>query len=284
MAGILGPRDLPPTPRGVTKSATSAKVTGIAKNFYQQIDTVAQQQPARFNEAMGYGTVFDEDLQQYILNPEAEALVKSVGVTKGYQYLDPTTPSQYEFQGEGSGIVYGNVGIEDQTPAAGEYDIPTSTSNFKRPRTLAAGYDPDTQVVTVVFRDGTFYNYYGINPGTWINFKNSYSKGPLLNAKSKNQANDGLLLRECTARGEADLSQMGEEARDFFVTVARSAQIALRQSSYRNKKGQFAKKRSGGTLGSKKASVAASVNVAAAKKGKNPSKGGKNRTISSRAS
>jgi hypothetical protein len=77
---------------------------------------------------------------------------------------------------------------------AGYVDIPTSTTNVRRPRTVAAGYAPDRLgngqgILTVVFRDGTVWNYYGkdgkgVTPGEWLNFKGSISKGkPWINEK-----------------------------------------------------------------------------------------------------
>ena len=55
--------------------------------------------------------------------------------------------------------------------------VPTNTTNPDRPRTVAAGYDKDRQVITVVFRDGTFYNYYQVPYPMWQGFRMSQSKG-----------------------------------------------------------------------------------------------------------
>ena len=59
---------------------------------------------------------------------------------------------------------------------------PTSTINPNRPRTLAAGYSPAQRKVSVVFRDGTPYNYYDVGPGTWFNFARALSKGRFIKA------------------------------------------------------------------------------------------------------
>jgi hypothetical protein len=78
-----------------------------------------------------------------------------------------------------------------------DVDIPTSTTNARRPRTVAAGYarrrypngkngEPGEEygILTVVFRDGTIWNYEGVTPGEWLNFKSSISKGkPWINEK-----------------------------------------------------------------------------------------------------
>lgn len=55
--------------------------------------------------------------------------------------------------------------------------MPTSSIYPQRPRTVAAGFDPSRRVLTVVFRDGTFYNYYNVTNTTWGNFKRAHSKG-----------------------------------------------------------------------------------------------------------
>jgi hypothetical protein len=240
MAGVLEPGGQVPKPlskpKGVGRPnmspvASTKRLNSYALNFDEQV-AAAQKLPG-FQQSWEYG---GQEINENIVLSDASK--EAYGRDIYLQYLDPSfSNKKYLFQEEGQGVVEGNYdGV--QTPAVGEYDIPTSTSNFKRPRTLAAGYDRNEGTVTVVFRDGTFYNYYGISPGTWSTFKESYSKGPLLNGgnteRKKAGTQDGLLLRECTARGEADLSQMGEEAKNFFVTVARSAQISLRKSRASN--------------------------------------------------
>jgi len=60
---------------------------------------------------------------------------------------------------------------------------PTSTTNPGRPRTIAAGYRPGTSsdgssgTLTVIFRDGSYYNYYNVEPYLWQQFKQVKSKG-----------------------------------------------------------------------------------------------------------
>jgi hypothetical protein len=103
-------------------------------------------------------------------------------------------------------------------------DIPTSSTNYSRPRTVAAGYDPYRQVMTVVFRDGTFYNYYEVTPSEWEAFHASYSKGkPWLNPKNSKQGFDGLFLSK--PRGDAgDMSAVDPEIRAALWRVAKSWQ------------------------------------------------------------
>lgn len=117
--------------------------------------------------------------------------------------------------------------------------IPTSTSNPSRPRTLAAGYylyvgerakayADQRGKITVMFRDGTFYNYYNVPPGVWQEFKSSISKGPLLNrggqGKNRKQGADGILLSY--PHGPADVTDIPEELQRYTYRVARATQKA----------------------------------------------------------
>jgi hypothetical protein len=277
MAGVLEPGS-PIPPKSGPQSRINNFVTSLSNPLQGSGNPDEARFKQRFEESMGYGKTTLSD-GSFGLN---DASMGKFDTNRYLYYLDPSSSADfYDFQGAGKGI---DTGVYDgsQEMAKGEYDIPTSTSNFKRPRTLAAGYDPNEGTVTVVFRDGTFYNYYGISAGTWSTFKEAYSKGPLLNGGNTpgGQAGklDGLLLRECSARGQADLSSLGEEAQKFFVTVARAGQIALR-SNVARKGGKFAKKTGPdkGTVGSRRsASISANVNTAASRGGKNPSMGGKN--------
>lgn len=113
-----------------------------------------------------------------------------------------------------------------------EWDIPTSSTNYKRPRTVAAGYTPDPNypesdngILTVVFRDGTFYNYYEVTHGEWQNFHASYSKGrPWLNKRSSTQGADGLFIHK--PRGDAGgMEDIDPAVKAQLYRVARTNQI-----------------------------------------------------------
>lgn len=124
---------------------------------------------------------------------------------------------------------YTGTAMTDALPGVPLSDIPTSTTNYRRPRTVAAGYDPETRTVTVVFRDGTFYNYYDVPPTVWIKFHTSLSKGPMLNRANRKQGFDGDLLKY--RHGPADISALSPVAKEFLYTVARTAQIYYREKS-----------------------------------------------------
>lgn len=75
--------------------------------------------------------------------------------------------------------------LEEKTTDNRGGDIPitkkTKTSNKGRPRTLAAGYDYDGDVLRVVFREGAVYDYFGVSTTEWWRFQRSASPGRMIN-------------------------------------------------------------------------------------------------------
>lgn len=112
-------------------------------------------------------------------------------------------------------IVPGLAGPQEEegTAPAPITVVPTSSSNTKRPRTVAAGYDGDRSVLTVVFRDGTWYNYYEVTVGEWKAFKAAVSKGRYI-----------YNILDYKPRGEADLSGLSAGVRRNLYGVARAYQ------------------------------------------------------------
>lgn len=90
---------------------------------------------------------------------------------------------------------------------------PTTTINPKRPRTVAAGFDGYRKVLTVVFRDGTYYNYYGVSNLEWGAFVSSRSKGKHIKSRL-----DGKV------RGPADMASIPADYRELLYRVSRTAQ------------------------------------------------------------
>jgi hypothetical protein len=93
----------------------------------------------------------------------------------------------------------------------------TSTVNPKQPRTTAAGYDMETQTLTVVFRDGTWWNYYDVPEDMWFEFKNAQSKGRYLK---------GSGLDNWHSMGPVDMSDMRPAARATLNQVVRASSRA----------------------------------------------------------
>lgn len=131
-------------------------------------------------------------------------------------------------------FAYGTATDDDLNAAGGaspafvQWDVPTSSTNYQRPRTVAAGYDADRKVMTVVFRDGTFYNYYEVTPSEWSAFYASYSKGkPWLNRKNGKQAMDGLFISKPRGRAD-DISEVTPEIRQALYRVAVAQQQKIK--------------------------------------------------------
>lgn len=131
------------------------------------------------------------------------------------------------------------LGVEPARAGAGLTDMPTSTTNFKRPRTVAAGWaenedDYQKGTLTVVFRDGTPYNFYDVPRSVWIKFHNSISKGrPYLNSTFPKEY----------AHGPADVASLSDSMRDAVYMAARTTQLYYGtngkghyQTSYKTKK------------------------------------------------
>jgi len=139
-------------------------------------------------------------------------------------------------------------------------DIPTSSINVSRPRTVAAGYDRNRQIMTVVFRDGTIWNYKKVTPGEWSGFHASISKGrPWLNK--------GGLFYNKTEQGPADMSAIAPEIAAEVYRYSRAAQLKY-ATKYKYSTG------ASNTRVQRVSKTASSRSVL--KPGKNPSKGGKN--------
>lgn len=113
-----------------------------------------------------------------------------------------------------------NVGLVSSAvtrePAPITYS-PTSSLNPARPRTVAAGYDRARRVLTVVFRDGTLYNYYGVGGNEWLAFVKSHSKGRYI-----------LRYLDAHVRGYADMTSVPQIHRDLMYKAARTAQVKQR--------------------------------------------------------
>lgn len=223
-------------PQGQTSEAAIRRLLGANQGYdkYKRL-------------AAGYG---DDSAQVSALNLTAYGPNGSYQVTGAagafYDpiFRDPSINRGPSDQGDEFGVLPGSVGDTDAVMIT---DVPTSSTNYSRPRTVAAGYDPAKKTMTVVFRDGTFYNYYEVEPSEWSAFYASYSKGaPWLNKghnKGKNgkppkQYQDGLFVKK--PRGYADINQIDPRILEQIYRVARAQQVSTRPRATR-------KRYSGGT-------------------------------------
>ncbi len=122
-------------------------------------------------------------------------------------YVDTKSEMSDRYNPKNDEYAYGD---QDSSPAPLTI-VPTSTSNPERPRTVAAGYEMDENGVgrvTVVFRDGTYWNYYEVPVTVWEGFKTSLSKGVFIK-----DVLDGYPY------GAADIGALDARVRSIIETV-----------------------------------------------------------------
>lgn len=164
--------------------------------------------------------VFADESGQF-MHPDDSPLYSSLPA-KGYRYQNLSSVSK----------------TADSAPSPIS-EVPTSTTNPNRPRTVAAGYDVREMKLTVVFRDGTFYNYYLDGLGraaanrTWQNFKRARSKGRFI-----------YTYLDQLPRGAADVSTMNAAARETLYRLSRTGQIL--RSGYTGKQKPGSRRGTGG--------------------------------------
>jgi hypothetical protein len=143
--------------------------------------------------------------------------------TESDSFMHPDDSQFYSPQGPSAGYYYNNNAMfpsswtgpnSTQGSPAPISEVPTSTTDPNRPRTVAAGYDNTRKTLTVVFRDGTYYNYYGVDGRTWQNFKRARSKGRFI-----------LTYLDAHPRGVADVSTLTAPARETLYRLSRTGQI-----------------------------------------------------------
>lgn len=107
------------------------------------------------------------------------------------------------------------MGLQNETNDPAPITVtPTTTKNPDRPRTIAAGYDEDRKVLTVVFRDGTYYNYYKVGPDVWKTFQSYYSKGEHVIP----------IILDKYPRGVASMRGISATSREELYRINRTAQ------------------------------------------------------------
>lgn len=241
----------------------SATAHGDPVQIFRRYEKAADPAWERFTDPGGAGTSPADVMGTIDLaGPDAAAAenvvgdLLSVGPYEAMSYEDPwgtvtTTTGGYfaeestrylEEEGfyDGVGYRYANMGEAPSTAlvssvGTGPADItqsPTATTNPDRPRTVAAGYDKQRKVLTTVFRDGTFYNYYGVSALEWGNFKRARSKGRFIR-----------LYLDHKTRGTASMGAVPQAHQELLYKVARTTQV-LRGGL---QKGQSAKSKRGGT-------------------------------------
>lgn len=138
-------------------------------------------------------------------------------------------------------------GTTDQAPAPITV-VPTTTINPPRPRTVAAGWQATDEngagTLTVIFRDGTYYNYYDVPEDVWNGFRASPSKGRYIRSSLDN-----------FSRGRADMSGHASDARARAVMEALYAESRAAQT-FAYQRGVFNKRSHNATRNSPRPSKA----------------------------
>jgi hypothetical protein len=209
---------------------------------YRRYEQAADPQWEQFQDSSGTGTSPTDVMGMIDLaggDAAAEGLLRAGPYEAIPIFEDPTgtttsmTSSEFfreyatkylEDEGfyDGIGYTYSNMGRAPDTTlvssvGTGPADItqsPTSTTNPARPRTVAAGYDSSRKVLTTIFRDGTFYNYYGVSGLEWGNFKRARSKGRFIR-----------LYLDGKTRGAASMGAVPEAHQELLYKVARTTQV-----------------------------------------------------------
>lgn len=137
--------------------------------------------------------------------------------------IDPGGPRSLVNRGKGNskigpGGTLPKNAVEFATLQDEYVKIPTNTTDYNRPRTVAAAWDPSLATMTVIFRDSTFYNYYKVNKDEWNTFKNHHSPGEYIIETLNNKP-----------RGPADVDNIialyGDDALKQATELARKAQL-----------------------------------------------------------
>jgi hypothetical protein len=223
--------------RGAVTAASKGEFNKITDIMYDDTESMDHYNPVSYDNlaatmkkdgSTGSYTSFDQDQKK----SRARAFYEVIDLN-----TDLDIPSNLRVPG------YKGPQLEEDTSPADLTVVPTSTTNYQRPRTVAAGYDEDEEKLTVMFRDGTLYNYYEVDENEWKAFKANRSKGAII-----------AQMLDFKPRGEAD--SISGPAQQAFYRFSRGAQIYSKGTVKGQAKTTFK------TAGQKA-------------RGKNPSKGGK---------
>ena len=179
---------------GVTVSATKAEFSSMTQAWLDNSQSMDYYDPKKYNN---------------LAETSAGVVSADEDTLRGRQFYEVV-----DLTGELIVPGYSGPQNEEDTSPAELTLVPTSSSNPERPRTVAAGYDEDEEKLTVMFRDGTLYNYYEVTPNEWAAFKANRSKGAVI-----------YRLLDFKPRGYADDSTMSKNALPAFYRYSRGIQV-----------------------------------------------------------
>lgn len=219
---------------GASISVSKAKINSVANIMDDPSQSLDYFNPQQYNNLAGEPANFD----QYF-DPTGQT-----GSSRPFYEIVPLT-GDLRIPGE-------KPNREQDSSPADLTLVPTSTTNPDRPRTVAAGYDEDEEKLTVVFRDGTFYNYYEVDKNEWAAFKANRSKGAVI-----------YRMLDFKPRGPADISTISKKAQEAFYRYSRGFQLHQKGKG----QGKEQSKTTFKTYGQSKRTAKST--------GKNPAKGGR---------
>jgi hypothetical protein len=128
------------------------------------------------------------------------------------QYIDPR-----QYMGANAYGVEGDDPELHKPASFGGTDVqaPAPTSSIDRPRTVAAAYEKDRQVLTIVFGTGVIYNYYQVTEDEWDTYYGLPSKWQYIR--------DFL---DSKPRGYANTTDLPPALRMYSYRATRASQIA----------------------------------------------------------
>lgn len=194
---------------------------GITKRTADEIDKKILQRGAEPVAApLPLPSRYGKDAQSGVYVESLALMKDDLEAAQGFGY-DITSGTYLNYDSNGNLTIpdYTNFATDarvgDDMEAAAPISVrPTSSSNPRRPRTVAAGYDPVRRVLTVIFRDGTFYNYYEVGQQMWESFRGAYSKGWYIKR-----------WLDKKPRGMADMSNVSARAMEAEIRINRTNQL-----------------------------------------------------------
>lgn len=205
-------------PRATAYNVPAKATMGMSKLVEPGVNPFAALPVALGSEYFDAKQIFNDDYDAISIDDDSDELDDN---EKAGYYYNP-----YDLSKGPAGTNYADEPRDYSDGPAPLSIIPTSTMNYKRPRTVAAGYDKARQILTVVFRDGTFYNYHEVKGQTWNGFKAAYSKGRYI-----------LANLDSHPHGIADMGSMPSLARETLYRIARTNQIYFEYDNRANKTG-----------------------------------------------
>ena len=149
--------------------------------------------------------------------PSWDDLSRGAGVSKTWEktFLPPKPSTPAEWRDTMMAEVSPKEDTDFETmDQGGPLLSVTSSSNPDRPRTLQAGYDYTTNTMTVIFRDGTWWEYREVPASMWLSFNSAPSKGKFLRSSGLDNWND---------MGPADVTNMPRHRRAQMNDVQKFA-------------------------------------------------------------